>query len=925
MDSANRLPLLRTKLHLPVLKPGHIARPHLCDRLNAALLCRLTLISAPAGYGKTTLLAQWAANHADSARLAWLSLDEADNDPARFLAYLVAALQGTARRIAEDVLPSWGALTTPSVEALLAPLLNDLADATEPVLLMLDDYHVIHAQAVHEMLVFLAEHLSPQVHLVIASRADPPLPLARLRGRGQLIELREADLRFTPPEAAAFLNRSMGLGLSQADISALIARTEGWIAGLQMAAVSLQGREDAAAFIETFSGSNRNILDYLLEEVLQRQPEDVQTFLLCTAVLDRLSGPLCDALVKPLLGEQAGDGWPGSGQDMLERLERANLFIVPLDDERHWYRYHHLFADLLRRRLQQAHPGLVPALHRRASEWCERNGLLEEAVEQALSAADYPRAAHLIAALPAMTLWDRGEQTTLSRWLAALPDDLLRTVPQLGIYDALQLLLTGHLEIAQTRLDSIEEALARASHDDQAPSPVLTELLGMVAAVRAYIARFRGDVPAMVQHSRRALDLIPASNLPWRSSAATTSGDALSMSGETASANAAYAEALQTLHEAGNTYLILMAISKLAINERLRGHLHRTAELCRQGLDLAQTKGLATTALAGALWSTLGEVLYEWNELATAFSYLRRACELGERGGNVAALGWSYMALARALLASGDLQGTGATLDRLESLAHSAALPVWIATALPAWRAGLLTRQGRLAEAVCLFRERGLDAADQVHYLHEGEYLMLARLLLAEGRPDDAVRLLARLREAAESSGRMVTVLAADVLEAIALQAQGQGAQAKAAMQHALSLAEPEGYVRVFIDEGQPMATLLMEELRGRKELRGTGREYRPSAAYLERLLAAFTTVESALTTPPPVPSPPLLELLSEREIEILRLIAEGLSNREIGQRLYLALPTVKWHTGNIYGKLGVKSRTHAVARARSLGLLPAR
>ncbi|MGD1993579.1 MAG: hypothetical protein PVI59_10325, partial [Anaerolineae bacterium] len=504
-------PLLKTKLHIPPTRPERVSRPHLIDRLNTGRHRKLTIISAPAGFGKTTLLSDWI-NQLDSPA-AWISLDESDNDPTHFWAYFVAALKGIQVDVEDVSQVMFQSPRLPPVESTLTPLVNQLDMVSRPFVLVLDDYHVIETPAVHEGLAFLLKHLPPQMHMVIATRVDPPLPIARLRGRAQLTALYQADLRFTSEEATDFLNQVMGLDLSAENVTALEQRTEGWIAGLQMAAISMRGHDNAASFVRAFTGSNRYILDYLSEEVLRQQRQYVQTFLLQSAVLDRLSGPLCDAVI--------GTADPAAidAQSVLEYLERANLFIVPLDDERRWYRYHHLFAGLLRRRLQRETPHLVPKLHHRASVWYEENGLMAEAVGHALSAGDYERTADLIERAGWAT-FTRGEMTTILGWISALPERLIRSRPKLSVLNAWAMAKSGHLEDVEACLADIDPH----------------QLPGEVAAVRAYVAGVHGDLSRAVELARHALDHLPEENLLLRAIVAQNLGVAYHWSGDSAAA-----------------------------------------------------------------------------------------------------------------------------------------------------------------------------------------------------------------------------------------------------------------------------------------------------------------------------------------------------------------------------------------------------
>jgi len=942
--------LLATKLYIPPVRPELVSRPRLLERLNAGLNRKLTLISAPAGFGKTTLVSEWAHQvgaHRDAPQIAWLSLDEGDNDPARFLAYLIAALRTIEANMAEGVLSALQSPQPPPAEAVLTTLINEITTIPHRVLLVLDDYHLINAQPIHDALTFLLEHLPPQMHMVIASREDPHLPLARLRVRRQLTEVRATDLRFSSSEAAEFLNQVMGLGLSAEDITALETRTEGWIAGLQLAAISMQGRKDTSSLIKSFTGSHRYVLDYLIEEVLEQQSESVQTFLMQTALLDRLSGSSCDAVCFGLadsagrsVGAASSFGPAENGQAILEALERANLFIVPLDEERRWYRYHHLFADLLRQRLRQTRPEWVPALHLRASRWYEQNGLLDESIDHALRAEDFERAAYLIES-EAEALWGRDEHAKLRRWLERLPAELVFSKPQLCIYYASYLFASGQQEAAERRLQAAEEALDISNDRPDRPSltlqdpPVGTErmkLLGRIAAARSFMASYRSDAAGVIPHARRALEYLPEEDVTWRGSAAITLGDAYIYQGRYVEAHRIYLEALEATKATGKTYLIVNFSLKLALCLRSLGRLQEAIEICQQRLQLATKTGLSETEIVGWLLAIWGDILAEVDDLDGAIDQVRKGVELTERGRDVAMLTWSYLCLARVLFSRGDLPGAEKIVIETAKIARESTVPLLVTNQMAVWQVRIWLAQDRLEEALQWMRKRELDPDTEPTYVGALEYLALARILIAQERYDDAARLLQRLLEPAEAGAHASRAIEILNLQALALQARGNTTQAMTALERALALAEPGGFVRIFVDEGPPMAQLLRS---------AAARRMMPD--YTAKLLAAFDhgakgdadahirrMTKHKGEHPAVRPSSParstaegLVEPLSERELEVLQLLAEGLTNQEIGSRLFLALNTVKAHTRNIYGKLGVHSRTQSVVRARALGILP--
>jgi LuxR family maltose regulon positive regulatory protein len=854
-------PLLATKLYIPPVRTEVVSRPRLIERLNAGLNRKLTLISAPAGFGKTTLVSEWVHTvgaHRDAPQVAWFSLDEGDNDPTRFLSYLIAALQTLGARqgtVGEGVLGALCSPHPPPAEIVLTSLINEIAAIPNRIILVLDDYHLIEAQAIHDALSFLLEHLPPQMHLAIATREDPPLPCARLRARGQLTELRATDLRFSSSEAAEFLNQVMGLDLSAEEITALETRTEGWIAGLHLAAISMQGHEDATSLIQAFTGSHRFVLDYLIEEVLEQQSKSVQAFLLQTAIVDRLTGSLCDAVrfgtaETPNRSARAASslGIAGNGQAILERLERANLFIVALDEERRWYRYHHLFADLLRRRLRQTQQELVPTLHTRASEWYEQAGFTDEAIEHALRADDLERAARLLEEhLDAS--WGRGEHSKLRRWLDRLPEEMLFSRPHISIYQARYQCLSGQLHAAERTLKAAERAVEpgpeelgpnRAAETELQTRLSLTpseriRLRGRAAATRALMCSYQGDVPGIVQHAHQALEYLPREDLAWRSVTAVILGNAHGFKGDMTAAYEARFEALKACEAAGDIYFVMIANLELAITLRAQGRLQRTIEICQQQMQAADENGLSQTRAVGWLLATWGETLAELNDLNEAIDRAKKGFRLTERSGDLQMIGWSFMCLMRILFSRGDLADAEETIQKMENFARESRQPPWIANQMTAWQARLWLAQNELEPALQWVQERGLDTGGEPVPLHQidffllFEYLVLARILIAQGRLDETTTLLEQLLKAAEAGGRTPRVIEILNLQALAFQAMGDLDRALNALERALTLAESEGFVRVFVDEGPPMAQLLVH---------AAARGMMPD--YTAKLLAAF-------------------------------------------------------------------------------------
>jgi LuxR family maltose regulon positive regulatory protein len=919
-------PILATKLYIPPPRPKIVLRPRLIERLNEGLSLgrKLTLISASAGFGKTTLVSEWIA--VCERPVAWLSLDEGDNDPTSFLAYLVAALQTIAANIGKGVLAILQSPQPPPIESILTALLNEITTIPDYFVLILDDYHVIDSKPVDEALTFLLEHLPPQMHLVITTREDPHLPLARLRARGQLTELRAADLRFTPSEAADFLNQMMGLNLSEEDIAALENRTEGWIAGLQLAAISMQGHQDTASFIKSFTGSHHFVLDYLVEEVLGQQSESIQTFLLRTSILDRMCGALCDAV----LGSPSA-----SGQETLEYLERTNLFTVPLDSERRWYRYHHLFGELLRKRLGQSLvPGETAGLHIQASEWYEQNGFPSDAIHHAFAVEDFERVAKL-AELNWPTMNESVQSIKWLGWLKKLPEEIIRARPVLCVNCAWAFLNAGKLEAAEAKMQDAEywlEPTTVTGEKSDAPSIEMVvvdeeqfkSLSVVLAAARAYHAQAIGDISGTIKYTQHVLDLSPEVDSRWHRGASSLLGLAQYASGNLDAAYRAISDGLARAgpYDAISGNFILAGI-KLA-----QGQLNTALSIYEKAIRLVLERGEPMPLGTEDLYSGISELHRERGDLETAAQDLLTGRKLGEQN---ELPDWQhrwYIAQARLHETKGDLDGA---LDLLEEAERRfVRTPVPIIRPIAALKTRIRIAQGKIAEALDWVRTRDLSVDDDISYLHEFEHMTLVRVLiaqekrgLAEGSIHDAQGLLERLLQAAEEGGRKGSVIEILVLQALAHDAQGNLPPALVSLERALTLAEPEGYVRIFVDEGLPMARLLSE---------AAAHGVMPD--YVGKLLAVFEAEkqksEDKSYLPPVSPALPeghrdgesLIEPLSQRELKILQLIAQGLSNREISERLFLALSTVKGHNQKIFDKLQVQSRTEAIARARELGLL---
>jgi LuxR family maltose regulon positive regulatory protein len=941
------IPILQTKLYIPQAGPGElIARPRLTQRLNEVLTRKLTLVSAPAGSGKTTLVSQWLSHlrfTIDDLRLgtsdqpeienrqskivnpqvAWLSLDEGDNDPVRFWTYVIAALEIVQAGIGATVLPLLHSPQPPSLEVVLTFLLNDLATLPAEVVLVLDDYHLIENSDIHAALILLLDRLPPCMHLILTSRADPPLPLARWRAKRQLIELRAEALRFTPDEVDFFLNHLGRLNLTAEQVAALEAKTEGWAVGLQLAALSLQGRTDIDHFITAFTGTHRYILDYMTEEILHRQPESVQSFLLQTAILERLTGPLCDAVTGR-----------ADSQVILEQLARANLFILPLDDQGQWYRYHRLFADLLRHHLQQIPPtfpstnggeknGHVAELHRRAAAWYEQAGLVEAAIQHTIAAQDFEWAGRLIMRDCKMMI-DRGGTTLLLRWLKTFPATWLQSQLKLNVLYAWLLFLTGNFEAVQRKLAELELAGSlnngTSIEPDESDSMLKNrDLPGLITGLQAQMTMIKGDLPRARALAEQALAQLSREDPGPRSLIAQNLLTIYWLTGEVEKANQLLGdlgEAMPTSHDPA----ALFALSNMAELKRVQGQHRQAATLYRRVLQLgAELEKPGLSLITGPAHTELGFLLYEWNELAEAETHLRRGIDLGHQGAGLRALIPGYLGLSQILLRQGNFAAVLEIIEQVEQLAQNLDSRIFLSLAA-LLRVNLWLAQGNKAAITRWRQSSGLQMDDELDGLHAFLiYTGLARALIAEGELDAAVKLLPRLLTFMETTQWIQGIIQILALQAITWQAQHKLEPALAALQRALTLAEPEGYIRSFVDEGAPMAALLE-----RMKAEGGGMK-----EYVRKLLAAFEQDvggkrkdEKELIHPSSLIPHPSVESLTEREREVLQLLTTGLSGQEIADQLVITRGTLKTHLKRIYDKLQVNSRAQAVVKGKALNLL---
>ncbi|MCG8347555.1 MAG: LuxR C-terminal-related transcriptional regulator [Chloroflexales bacterium] len=926
--------LLESKLAIPRIRPDRVSRPRLIERLDSALTHQLTLVSAPAGSGKTTLLCDWLLSlqmphRSGRPACAWLALDEGDNDPVRFWTYVSVALDRLRPGVGQAALALLRLPQPPPLEVALTALINAVITNGQPLLLVLDDVHRVTAPACYASLTFVLNNWPAPLHLVLATRSEPPIPLMRLRAEGQLFEMRAADLRFTADETNLFLNEVMGLNLPLDKLTALADRTEGWIAGLQLAALSMQGRSDAADFIAAFTGSHRYIVDYLAGEVLDRQPESVRSFLLHSSVLDRLCSDVCDAVLgydDKLAAASVGDitmtlhlgAEASSSQAVLEYLESANLFLNPLDDRRVWYRYHPLFAEALRERLQRDDPERLVVLHRRAAVWYEQHGFVTDAIKHALASADFERAARLIEQVNQPMLL-RGEVNTVLDWMAVLPSSIIRARPRLCLHYAWGLTIVGATNEAEQWLDSAEQAR-------QASAAQIDHLRGEIAAFRSLIAAVYGDMPAMVELAREALDDLAPDNLFLRGMVTLTLAavDVL-LHNNILAASRAFAEAVDLNWMAGNLVMALIAVHAQASLEIIQGQLQRAAETIRRAQQVVVERSGQSSPLNCIVLVSMGELLREWNDLEAAETTLSKGVELGRQWGNMAFLLDGYIELAQVKQAQGDARSALDVFREVEQWGHERDMNRRNKHLLAAYRARLALAQGDNAAALRWandYLERRNQSSKSLQHpslLHDLEVTTLARVWLAVGRSDDALALLEQRHAVAVASGWSGNLIEVLVLYAMAMHRRHGTQRALEPLADALVRAEPEGYVRIFIDEGAPMAALLAH----------IKNSSLPVAAYAARLLAAFPANNQQTDEHDQAiaPSNPLIvsastASLSLRELDVLQLMASGRSNSEIAQQLVLSLSTVKWHASNIYSKLGVRNRLQAVTRARELQLL---
>lgn len=892
-------PILATKLFIPVPRTKSVARRHLTALLDNGQDRKLILVCAPAGYGKTSLVSEWIAY--SHAKAAWLSIDAGDNDPVRFWDYVIAAIRTVAPGIGEQALTLLHEPQPLPIETILSTLINALSALSGSLVLVLDDYHLIDSTLIHEGVAFLVEHLPMQFRLVVVSRTDPPLPLARMRVRSQLLEIRSADLRFSPPQTAAFFSEVMDLTLTTEEVMALDSRVEGWIAGLQLAGLALHGKASSSAFIASFAGNHQYVLDYLGDEILDQLPDTMQQFLLQTSILERLNADLCNTVLQMR-----------ESRSIIEYLERNHFFVVALDEARHWYRYHRLFGDYLRHRLELKYPDRVQELHERASRWFEQSGLQSEAISHALAAKDDERAAELVLNIAELLIWQRAEHNTLLGWLTALPETALRMYPRLYLYHAWVLYLTNQISAAEQRIRNVQNALHQTTAN---PDPATS---GMLAAIHGTLTGIRHQFPETLVLSRQALEQLPEDAVSWRCMAAINLGVTCAYIGEVQEAGTVLSYAMELSQEIGSAFAMVSAFWHLSSLQTTQLALRAAESTCQQLEQAARIPGLQRFPTSGYIALLLGEISMERHELDAAAQYLQQSVEQMNPESFPMPLLRAYVALSRLRTLQGETEGAGQYWRLAEQLERMSRLQ-GRSTVLSVARVRRWLEQGNLDAVEAWAAENALGPDDEFGYHREEYYLMLARYYIARGnRVDKALYLLERMVERAETSRRHGSLIRALIVQALAFHAGNDSQNAVESLARALSLAEQEQPLRVFADEGPAIAPLLERvlELQRRGQVR-----FSFSSSYATRLLAMMG---KRSYTPVPVrrTGGHLADVLSMRELEVLRLLADGLESSEIAERLVIAVDTARKHIKNIYSKLDVHSRWEAIKHAQAHHLL---
>jgi len=887
--------LLSTKLYIPPTRETLVSRPRLTGILSNALAESFTLVSAPAGYGKTTLVSSWLRETGIPS--TWLSLEESDNDPVSFLQYLLTALQKIIPTIRIDLLDLVEGIQPASFQALITILINEIAMQDCRFVLVLDDFHLIQDQLILDIVAFLMDHIpTQQMHLMLITRTDPPLPLSRLRARKQMVEIRAAQLRFTPDEVAALINGVMGFDLSDNEISAMYVRTEGWVAGLQLAGLSIEGCQDVHGFINAFSGSHHYIVDYLADEVLKRQDETTRSFLLQTSILSRMCASLCDSML-----EMRSDKKPPDGQTMLETLERMNLFIIPLDEERRWYRYHHLFADALYRCLQYQSPELLPKLYHRTSEWYEKNGLIGEAIQYALGAGDRERVTRLIEQNGCSLLMS-GEVLTLLKWLETV-EQYFSAHPWLVIQKGWALSIAGRMEQAEKAFQ-IAERLVSAME----PNTDINTMVGTISAGRAYWADIQGNIPEAARLAQQSMDLLPDTD-PMSCSMRSVATGALAktkwMTGDFHQARKIYDQVVEICRVTNNDEMLMNTNKDIAVILMEQGQLRQAERLLLETLKTAIRSDGQRLPLSAGIYSELSKVYYEWNQLEQVKHYVHQCLEVSQQWGNIGQQAIGIIMSAKSEQANGKIEQAHALMLTADQVNRDNRLNLWNSIQIEGALDRFWLKLGSLERVAQRIKASNINTSDEITYLHEDKYLTLLRWLLASEDYDSALGLAERMLQKAQNDHRMLKVVELLVLEALAYLGKKETATAVTLLSRSVALAQPEGYKRVFLDEGE-LVLKLLHLVKSNQDATGYARE----------LLEAFSPVLATV----PVLVQLLIEPLSGREIEVLKLIETGLPNQEIASRLYISITTVKKHISNIYAKLDVNTRTQAVSRGKELG-----
>ncbi|MCG8687374.1 MAG: LuxR C-terminal-related transcriptional regulator [Desulfobacterales bacterium] len=895
-------PVLETKLFIPEIKSEVVLRKRLVDRLNNGMDKRLILISAPAGFGKTTLLSEWISQIETPA--AWISIDASDNDPICFVRYVIAALQKIEPDFANDVLEILKSPHSLTTDSIILFLIKKMERFPYRFILALDDYHLINTLQINRIFELLLDRMPQQMCLVISTRADPGFPFSRLRVTNQLTEIRISELYFTKEETTLFFKQVMRLNLAQKDIDRLISRTEGWAAGLQLAALSMMGQEDVSVFIDNFAGSDRFVADYLAEEVLSRQSEDIQDFLLKTSILHRFSAPLCEFVT----GQK-------KCQVILEDLEQDNLFLVPLDNKRQWYRYHHLFADLLKQRLLQRTPEQVSQIQLRACDWFEANGYKEEAIERALSGQNFERAAKLIENYLEVS-WQGGEQVTLLNWYEVLPEKIILSHPNLCISYARVLFESGRQELAQDYLQRIEtsnEVFQSKSEsnsiiqDSKSDEPGSNQIQGRIAALKTYWATLKGDLENIALYSQQALSLLQKDDAEWRMMVMLGAAITHEVKGDVTEAIKKHYDAIDAAKQAGSVYFYLITRVWLAIELNILGRMPEAIGICKELLKEVENKTLALSIGKGHVFGTYGEIIYERNALDESYHYAKKGIALLEEGHDIHHIGWRYATLGRILCSRHDVAAASALVDRMEELLATNAVPPWVASKSEAVRARiwLIERNTKAIESWVEQNKSLLEGCSNRFF--EAKYIEFARMLTLLERYDEAQKIISPMLIKQERDCRLLNQLETLMVQTRIFNETGRVDEAVKTLNNAISIASPGGYLRVFADEGQLVYDLLDKF---------SDTQIEKQKSFIMKLQADSNkrkTINFANG---------LVEQLSEREMDVLSLVSAGLSNKKIAESLFISVNTLKTHLQNIYGKLGVHNRTEAVFKAKELRLL---